>query len=110
MAIEQDGSLCFSFQDGCLTESAPIAWQDIAGQRIELAVSFQRQGDSRVGFALGGYDAEHTLYIDPNYTWHTFYGGTDEDRAYAMAVDSSGNVYVTGYSFVTWNGPPAKLP
>ena len=30
--------------------------------------------------------------------WSTYYGGDDEDRAHAMAVDRSNNIYVTGTS------------
>ncbi|MBV5280147.1 MAG: SBBP repeat-containing protein, partial [Actinobacteria bacterium] len=43
------------------------------------------------------------------YQWHTFYGGAQSsifsDHAYGIAVDSSGNVYVTGGSGRTWGSP-----
>jgi hypothetical protein len=38
------------------------------------------------------------------YQWHTFYGSALEDRVRGIAV-YGGNVYVTGFSFDTWNGP-----
>ena len=37
--------------------------------------------------------------------WHTFVGSPGYDAAYNMAVDSSGNVYVTGQSRATWGSP-----
>jgi len=47
-----------------------------------------------------------------DYLWHTFYGQADSSYAesYGVAVDSAGNVYVTGYSDAAWNGPGDILP
>ena len=44
------------------------------------------------------------------YQWHTFYGSSGVDEGYGIAVDGSGNVYVTGYSYGTWNGPAGEIP
>lgn len=45
------------------------------------------------------------------YQWHTFYGAAPtasedgDDEAAGIAVDTAGNVYVSGYSDRTWQGP-----
>ena len=45
------------------------------------------------------------LEIEGVLSWNTFLGGTDEDFVYGIAVDSCGNLYVTGYSGATWGSP-----
>ena len=45
------------------------------------------------------------------YQWHTFYGssgGTDSGEA--LTVDSSGGVFVVGYSGAAWTGPAGESP
>ncbi|TFH65513.1 MAG: hypothetical protein E4G90_06105, partial [Gemmatimonadales bacterium] len=37
--------------------------------------------------------------------WHTFLGGGLEDFGYGIAVDTGGNVYVTGLSYSSWSAP-----
>lgn len=78
-----------------LTQSAPFTYQDIAGARREVRSQFVITGDV-ITFALGAYDPAAPLIIDPALVYSTFLGGSGDDRAYAVAVDSSGAVYVTG--------------
>jgi hypothetical protein len=49
-----------------------------------------------VSFSLGSYDTSKPLTIDPVLTYSTYLGGTGSDKGYAVAVDASGNAYVTG--------------
>ena len=37
--------------------------------------------------------------------WNTFLGGSQADHGYGVAVDATGNVYVTGWSAATWGTP-----
>ena len=109
VSLNQNGTLSLAFATGEMTESAPLAWQDIAGKRMPVEVSFRVDGQ-RIGFALGAYDPQYALTIDPSLTWHTFLGGDTDDIGAAIAVDGSGNVYVTGYSGTGWQGanPPVR--
>jgi hypothetical protein len=104
LTVNSDGSLSIAFETGVLTESAPLAWQNINGKQVPVAVSFTQQ-DNQVGFALGQYDTHVPLSIDPTLTWNTFLGGSSYDWGNAIAVDGSGNVYVAGNSWAAWGTP-----
>jgi hypothetical protein len=109
VAVQADGSLRLSFETGKMRESAPLAWQEIEGRRVPVAVAFVVQGQT-VGFRLGDHDPRYPLTIDPSYAWHTFYGGEDGERGWAIAVDGSDNVYVVGGSESTWQGDGSADP
>ena len=59
---QQNGSLSFKFEKGNLTESAPIAWQEIDGKRIPVTVAFKVSGDE-VELSVGKYDCGRPLII-----------------------------------------------
>ncbi|MGQ9860140.1 MAG: DUF7948 domain-containing protein [Thermodesulfobacteriota bacterium] len=72
--IQKDGSLRFKNPagKGNFTMSAPRAWQEIGGKKVNVDVPFEKVDGNRIGFKLGTYDKAHTLIIDPSYQWHTF--------------------------------------
>lgn len=105
---QKDGSLKFKFEKGFLTESAPVAWQEIDGKRVAVKVAF-KVDKGEVGFSVGKYDSSQQLIVDPTYAWHTFYGGCD-DTGKSIAVDKSGNIYITGSSDLSWNGSGNQPP
>ena len=76
-----------------LTEQAPVAWQDIDGQRTAVSAQYTIATDGSIGFALGQYDPSHPLTIDPTLIYRTSLGVRIDD----IAVDAAGNAYVTGF-------------
>ncbi len=107
--IAADGSLRIPYASGWMSESAPVAWQVIAGLRHPVEIAFQLietgENASIVGFQAGSYDPEHPLLIDPVLAWHTFLGSASSDSGNAIAVDAGGYVYVAGNSSATWGSP-----
>ena len=51
-----------------------------------------------VGFEIGAYDASVPLVIDPTITYCTYLGGSGTTAITGVAVDSSDNLYVTGWT------------
>ncbi len=103
--IDANGDLQIAFEDGMITEKAPIAWQETPEGRQPVAVSFKLYRKNVVGFKLGKYLPNYPIVIDPSLTWNTFLGTSSTDRILGIVLDTSGNVYVGGYSSATWGSP-----
>jgi hypothetical protein len=93
--IAGDGSLQLG---SGLDLRAPHAYQDINGRRQSVAARYVLNSDHTVGLALGAYDPNAGLVIDPILTFSAYLGGTAMNQANAVAVDSSGNGYVAGFT------------
>lgn len=76
----------------------PSSYQEIAGKRIEIPSRFVMKGKGIAGFEIARYDRTKPLVIDPALSFSTFLGGTSNDSATGVGLDSFGNIYVAGYS------------
>ncbi len=77
---------------------APIAYQEIGGQRRAVESHYEL-ADSTLRFAVGAYDRTRELVIDPALVYSTYLGGNgggDGDVGNAIAADAAGNAYVVG--------------
>ena len=94
---KQTGDLLLALDDvSTLIEKAPSAWQTIDGARVSVAVQYALMGDGSIGFALGGYNPNQPLTIDPQLIYSTYLGGSAFDGAKSVAVDAAGYAYITG--------------
>jgi hypothetical protein len=97
LSLSESGSLLIKTPQGTLRDSAPRAWQRINGRRVPVRSRYSLgKGTHAYGFELGSYDRGHPLVIDPGLRYSTYVGGSAVDAGEDIAVDSSGNAYITG--------------
>jgi hypothetical protein len=101
------GDLLVSVGSETIRQKKPVAYQEIGAARRDVESHYALRSNGRIGFEVGAYDRSATLMIDPVLVYSTFLGGTDQDYGNAIAVDSSGNAYVTGFTGST-NFPTAN--
>ena len=100
--IDDNGQLVLGTTLGDIVFTAPIAYQQIDGERQPVKVAYTLAENGHYGFRLGEYDNTRELVIDPLLA-STYLGGHnpnppgnyDDDIIYGM-VASGGNVYVAG--------------
>ena len=102
LEIADNGDLVFKFGSEELRQHKPIAYQEINGERKEVAANYKIQNpkskiqNRNVGFQIGEYDANQPLIIDPVLSYSTYLGGGADTFGTSIAVDASGSAYITG--------------
>lgn len=97
--LNEAGQLEVSTPAGGFTDDAPLAYQEVNGRRVPVAVRYALADDATYGFRLGDYDPGLPLVIDPVVLIHCGYiGGVNDDRGNDIAVDAMGNAYITGWT------------
>ena len=120
VVLDEGGRLEVRTPLGNLRDDIPVAYQEKDGRRADVPMSFaleeaDREGtdqdrlsqglESRsqmFGFNLGDYDRSLPLVMDPAVLVYCgFIGGSEWDWGYDIAVDGSGNAYITGFTAST---------
>ena len=90
------GELILQLRDDVIRQHRPLVYQEVDGERKEVAGHYVLKDETHVGFEIGQYDASKPLVIDPVLVYSTYLGGTGYDAGNAIAVDNAGNAYIVG--------------
>ncbi len=96
LAMAGTGEVNLDSAAGRLTAQKPSIYQIDGGKRKPVSGNFALRDAHTIGVDVKDYDRSKPLIIDPVITFSSFLGGTGEDAASGIAVDSQGNSYVTG--------------
>jgi hypothetical protein len=101
LEIDANGDLILNVGGEQIRQQRPVVYQEINGEKYYVAGNYELKSENKIGFEIGEYDRAKPLVIDPVLVYSTYLGGNGFDQGYAIAVDSSGNTYLTGRTSTT---------
>lgn len=101
LQLNADGSLKATTPMGSVKENAPYAYSLSASAAKTTVASKFQLNKNVLSFNVSKYNGSGTLVIDPSLEWSTYYGGTGFDLGTVLTCDNTGNVYLTGASWMS---------
>jgi hypothetical protein len=96
LRIDQNGNLRMKVAGGEVELQKPVIYQEVNGERREIAGNYAIANNREVHFSISSYDGTRPLTIDPVLNYVTYLGGSGTDVARGIAVDTAGDAYVAG--------------
>ncbi len=93
---ESTGELLLHVGDRVVRQPRPFTYQGHRDAPEDVPSRYVIAADGSVGFDVAPHDATRPLVIDPVIVYSSFLGGTGDDTAYDVAVDTTGAAYIVG--------------
>jgi len=109
------GALLIETPVACFEDAEPTACQEVGGRKVAVDASYAVESTVAgsaftYGFRVGDYDRDRALILDPVILIYSgFICGVSHDYGEAIAVDRSGNAYVTGDTGSTQASFPVRV-
>ncbi|WKZ18693.1 MAG: SBBP repeat-containing protein [Candidatus Jettenia sp. CY-1] len=97
--VDVQGNLVVYTNGGEVMWHKPVVYQEENGQRRPVDAKYMLKSNRNIGFRVAAYNTNLPLTIDPVLSYSTYLGGSSNDAGLSIAVDVSGNVYVTGATY-----------
>lgn len=94
--LDRHGDLVLRVGQNEVRQHKPKVYQEIDGNRQEVAGRYALRGETEIGFEIAAYDHSKPLVIDPVIGGYSTYLGSDYDAGLGIAVDALGRAYITG--------------
>ena len=101
ISIGAQGELILALGRDEIRQPAPVIYQMVAGTRQAVAGGYRLINRHTVAFAIGKYDHQLPLVIDPVLSFSTYFGGNSSDAAWSIALDTNGFMYIAGQTLST---------
>ena len=110
--LDGEGNLVLQTSSGELYFQSPVVYQESNGSRVPVHGAYVMNESAHVAFQVAHYDASKPLVIDPVLVYSTYLGGSGNDQPTGIAADSTGSVYIAGYTnsadfLLTTTGTPS---
>jgi hypothetical protein len=96
LQVNREGDLVLTVAGGEVVQHRPRVYEQDGNRQRELNATYVLRDKNEVAFRVTGRDSRRQLVIDPDVSYSTYLGGEQDDNGNGIALDSSGNAYVTG--------------
>lgn len=94
--IDKNGDVVLDTEAGEIRQKKPMIYQESDGVQTLIDGHYIAMSAQQVAFEVSGYDRERKLVIDPELVFAVKVGGYHSQQLSGIALDSQGNIYVTG--------------